>query len=91
MFNSVETPPNKGGRPRSITLVILEALCVYLLENPDLYLDEMAVFYGTSSTSTPRNLVSVAFLHSKDGRRKAAWLKAKERNLALRDNYFHFI
>ncbi|KAJ5901578.1 hypothetical protein N7495_002106 [Penicillium taxi] len=38
------TPPNRGGRPRGITSVMLEALYDYLLEKPNLYLDEMAIF-----------------------------------------------
>lgn len=44
IFSSVKAPPNKGGRPRSITLVMLEALCDHLLEKPTLYLDEIAIF-----------------------------------------------
>ena len=44
MFGTVKAPPNKGGRPRSITPVMLEALCDHLLEKPTLYLDEMAIF-----------------------------------------------
>lgn len=44
MFGSVKAPQIKGGPPRSITLVMLEALCDYLIEKPTLYLDEMVVF-----------------------------------------------
>jgi predicted transcriptional regulator len=44
MFGSVKAPPIKGGRPRNITPVMLEALCDHLIEKPALYLDEMAVF-----------------------------------------------
>ncbi|KAL2700391.1 hypothetical protein AAEP93_008914 [Penicillium crustosum] len=43
-FGSVKAPPNKGGRPRSISPVMLTALCDHLLERPNLYLDEMAIF-----------------------------------------------
>ncbi|CDM32992.1 Probable transposable element [Penicillium roqueforti FM164] len=42
MFGSVKAPLNKGGRQRSITPVMLEALCDHLLEKPTLYLDGMA-------------------------------------------------
>lgn len=42
MFGEVRAPLIPGGRPRVISPVILEALCDHLLENPDLYLDEMA-------------------------------------------------
>lgn len=44
LFGSSKAPPNKGGRPRSISPIMLEALCDHLLEKPDLYLDEMAIF-----------------------------------------------
>lgn len=44
MFGSVRAPPINGGRPRSITPDMLEALCDYLIEKPTLYLDEMAIF-----------------------------------------------
>jgi hypothetical protein len=43
-FGSVKAPWNGGGRPRSVTPIMLEALREYLLEKPDRYLDEMAVF-----------------------------------------------
>jgi hypothetical protein len=44
IFSSVKAPPNKGGRPRSISLFILEALYNHLLEKPYLYLSEIALF-----------------------------------------------
>lgn len=44
MFGDVRAPLIPGGRPRMITPVILEALCDNLLEQLDLYLDEMADF-----------------------------------------------
>jgi hypothetical protein len=44
MFGSVKAPLIKGGRPRNITLVMIEALCDYLIAKPALYLDEMAIF-----------------------------------------------
>ena len=37
LFGSVKAPPIKPRRPRSITLIMLEALCDHLLEKPDLY------------------------------------------------------
>jgi hypothetical protein len=36
-----QNPQNKGGRPRSTTPVMLEALSNYLVVNPYLYYDEM--------------------------------------------------
>jgi DNA-binding CsgD family transcriptional regulator len=44
LFGSTTAPPNGGGRPRSITPVMLEALRERLIEKPGLYQDEMAVF-----------------------------------------------
>lgn len=44
MFGSPKAPPIPSGRPKSITPLILEALCHRLSENPVLYLDEMAYF-----------------------------------------------
>jgi transposase len=44
LFGSVKAPPNKGGRPRNITPVMLDALYEHLLEKSTLYLDEIAVF-----------------------------------------------
>ncbi|KAJ5423086.1 hypothetical protein N7491_004288 [Penicillium cf. griseofulvum] len=66
MLGSVKVPPIKGGRPRSITTVILESLYHYLIEKPTLSLEE---------------IVS----------NKIARVKARERNLNLRDKYYYFI
>ena len=43
-FGTVRAPCNGGGRPRSITPPMLEALREHLLEKPDRYLDELAIF-----------------------------------------------
>jgi len=43
-FGTTKAPPNGGGRPPSITSHMLEVLCEHLLEKPELYLEEMAVF-----------------------------------------------
>ena len=62
LFGGVKAPPNKGGRPRSLTPVMVKALCGYLLEKPHLYLDEMAYFLweefktGTTLCSISRAL-----------------------------------
>ncbi len=56
---------NAGGRSRSITPPILEALRERLLEKPDLYLDEMVVFLWdeskvfTTTSSISRVLASI--------------------------------
>jgi hypothetical protein len=43
-FNHTTGPRNGGGRPRSITSPMLDALLKLLLEEPDLYLDELVVY-----------------------------------------------
>jgi hypothetical protein len=43
-FGTTKAPSNGGGRPRSVTPSMLEALCEHLLEKPEPYQDEMAVF-----------------------------------------------
>lgn len=70
MFGSVKSPPKKGGRPRSITPDMLEALCDYLLERPTLYLNEMAIFCRTDSLFKQRNRALAALLRPKAGPKK---------------------
>lgn len=48
MFGSVKAPPNQGGRPRGITLVVLEVWCDYLLGKLTLLLDKMMVLYPSN-------------------------------------------
>jgi hypothetical protein len=43
-FSSTKAPSNGVGQPRSITPLMLDALCEYLLEKPSLYQDEMVLF-----------------------------------------------
>jgi hypothetical protein len=44
LFGSVTVPPNKGGRPRKLTPLMIQVLCDHLLEKPQLYVDDMIVF-----------------------------------------------
>ncbi|KUM63427.1 hypothetical protein ACN42_g3681 [Penicillium freii] len=91
MFGSVKSPPNKGGRPRSITPVMLEALCDYLLEKPTLYLDEMTIFlWDEFAIQATKSSISRA-LTSRGWSKKTAQVKARECNLDLRNEYLHFI
>jgi hypothetical protein len=70
---------------------MLEALCERLLEKPDLYQDEMAVFLWdefrilVTTYSISRALASVGWS------KKAARQIAKEQNAELRDYYLHTI
>src|SRR3954454_23336223 len=43
-YGATRAPPNGGGRPRSMTPLMIEALCEHLLEKPGLYLEEMVIF-----------------------------------------------
>lgn len=90
-FGSVKAPPNKGGRPRSISPVMLTALCDHLLEKPNLYLDEMAIFlWDEFEIQATKSSISRALTY-KGWSKKTARVKAGERNLDLRDEYTHFI
>lgn len=88
-FGSTNAPPNGGGGCRSITPQMLEVLKEHLLEKPELYLEEMAVFLWdefeilVSLSSISRALRSINWS------KKTARRVAKERNPDLRDLYLH--
>ena len=90
-FGHVKAPPNGIGRRRRMTPPMVEALCEHLIEKPDLYQDEMAVFLWDEF----RVLVSVSSigraLESAGWSKKAARRIAKERNADSRDFYLHTI
>jgi transposase len=91
MFCSVKALSNKGGRPRSITPIILEALCDHLFEKPGLYLDEMAIFlWDEFNIYVTKSSISRALVY-KGWSKKTAKVKARERNLDLRDEYFYYM
>lgn len=69
LFGSLKAPQIKGGRPRKITPVMLEALCDYLLEKPDLYLHEMELFLlDEFDIGVPKSTIS-------DALRRKGWSK----------------
>jgi transposase len=43
-FGNVHAPPTRIGRKRTVTPLMIEALCENLSEKPGLYLDEMTIF-----------------------------------------------
>lgn len=88
-FGTTEAPPNKGGRRRRITPVMLDALCEKLLEKPGMYQDEMVVFlYDEFDILLNVSAVSRA-LASIGWTKKATRQIAKERNADLRDYYLN--
>jgi transposase len=70
---------------------MLDALCEHLLEKPTLYLDEMAVFLWDEFALLATKASISRALRSKGWSKKTARVKARERNLGLRDEYFHYI
>ena len=91
LFGGVKVPPNKGGRPRSLTPVMVKALCDHLFEKPHLYLDEMAHFLW-EEFETEITLCSISRVLKYEGwLKKKAKQKAWERNTNLCNDYFHLI
>ena len=88
-FGRTTAPQNGGGRPRSITPLMVDALRQHLLEKPDRYLDELVVFLWDEFEI----LVTVATISRT--LRRMGWSKkvarrvAREQNADLRDSYLH--
>jgi transposase len=88
-FNATKAPANGGGRRRSITPPMLDALREHLFEKPGLYQEEMALFlwdeFGAlvSTHSISRTLKAVGWS------KKVARQIAREQNTDLRDFYLY--
>jgi transposase len=88
-FGATKAPSNGGGRPRSVTPPMLDALCEHLLEKPGLCQDEMVLFLldefniQVSTFSIGRALRSIGWT------KKTIRRVAKGRNADLRDLYLH--
>ncbi len=86
-FGSTKAPSNGVGWPRSVTSPMLDALCEHLLEKPNLYQDEMAIYLWdefevlVTTFSIGRALASIGWT------KKAARRVAKGWNANLRDFY----
>jgi transposase len=89
LFGSTTAPSNRGGRPRSITPVMLESLLQHLGPDSDRYLEEMVAYFWkefgvvTTKSSISRTLRSVGW--SKKNIRRVA----KERSSELRNFYLY--
>jgi transposase len=88
-FGTTKAPRNGGGRPRSITHPMLDALREHLLERPDRYLDEMAVFLWDEFEVLPALSTISRALKSIGWSNKTSRRVAKGRNADLRDFYLH--
>jgi len=88
-FGSTRAPSNGVGRPRSITPPMLDALCEYLLEKPDLYRDEIVLFVLDEFNThvTPSSIGRA--LKSRGWTKKSIRRIAMGRNADLRDLYMH--
>jgi transposase len=88
-FHATKAPANGGGRRRSITPPMLDALRERLLEKPGLYLEEMTLFLWdkfdvlVSTHSISRTLRAVGWS------KKVARQIAREQNAELRDFYLY--
>lgn len=88
-FDSTTAPANGGGRRRSITPPMLDALREHLLEKPGLYQEEMALFlwdeFGVLVTthSISRTLKAAGWS------KKVARQIAREQSAELRDFYLY--
>jgi transposase len=88
-FGTTKAPFNGVGRPRSITPIMLQALCEHLLEKPDLYQEEIAVFlWDEFDAQVTVHSISRA-LASAGWSKKAAQRVARQRNADLRDFYLY--
>lgn len=88
-FGIVHAPPTRIGRRRTVTPLMIEALCDHLTEKPGLYLDEMVVFlwdefHSLATTSSIRRA-----LVAKGWSKKTTRQQARERNADLRICYLH--
>ena len=90
-FGSVKAPPNKRGRPRTLTPVMIQALCDHLIEKPYLYLDEMVLFIWDEFQKKVTISCLCRTLEYVGWSKKVAKQKARERNADLQDEYFHLI
>ena len=88
-FGSTTAPPSCGGRPRSMTPPMLDALRDHLLEKPSQYLDEMVIFlWDEFEVYVPKPTISRT-LRSVGWPKKIARRVAEEQNADLRDFYLH--
>lgn len=59
LFSSIKASSIKARQPQSITPIILDTLCDYLLKKPDLYLHKIELFLlNKFNVSVPKSTIS---------------------------------
>jgi transposase len=81
--------PNPVGRPRSITPLMLDALCEHLRVNPELYLEEMVTFLWNKFKVLVTTYSIARALKNLKWTKKKIRRIAAGRNADLRDFYTH--
>jgi transposase len=88
-FGSTTAPPNRVGRPRSITPPMLDALCGHLQENPGLYQEEMVLFLWEKFKVQVTTFSVARALNHINWTKKTIRRVANGRNADLRDLYLY--
>lgn len=88
-FGNVRAPPTHVRQRRSITPLMLEAICDRLLKKPRLYVDEMALFLWDEFHIQVTNSGLEQAFTSACWSKKVARQRAKEYNANLRGFYLH--
>ncbi|KAK4071524.1 transcriptional regulator family: Helix-turn-helix [Purpureocillium lilacinum] len=91
LFGSTKAPPNSGGRPKSITPLMLTVLLEKLASEPSLRLEDMAAFLNDEFEADVTRFGVGRALKAAGWSRKSTQNVAKERNARLRDEYMHEI
>ena len=89
LFGSTTAPPNRGGRPPTITPPMLAALREHLLEKPNEDLDDMAIYLWDEFSKLVSRWAIRRALSSIGWSPKQMQRIARGRNADLRDYYVH--
>ena len=88
-FGSTTAPPNRGGRPPTITPPMLAALREHLLEKPNEDLDDMAIYLWDEFSKLVSRWAIRRVLSSIGWSPKQMQRIVRDRNDDLRDYYMH--
>ncbi|KAH9225096.1 hypothetical protein K456DRAFT_1945781 [Colletotrichum gloeosporioides 23] len=88
-FSHTKALSNGVGRQRSVTPLMLAALCERLIEKPNLYRDEIVIFLSDEFNTLVTALSISYALASAGWSKKVACCVAQERNADLQDFYLH--